>query len=263
MYELPILDPRDTRPVTRQIADRLREAIESGDLPPGSRVPGENILKSHYGVARSTARDALAVLANSGLLTKVPKIGTFVRERPPRHRLTRDRMARRDDYGYYFDPAVQPWRPLVPLTVSKGRPPPDVVPLLEVEPGDDVMIRDRTMGDPQTGEVHQLATSYLPLSLVEEIPVLGVVNSGPGGIYDRIEEAGHGPLTWREVISARAASDREIRLLKLSSGVPVLRILRVTSDPTGAVCEVYDMRVDAERWEIGYRIHRATGATPT
>jgi DNA-binding GntR family transcriptional regulator len=50
----------------RAIADALREEIDAGRLPPGSKVPGENELMSTYGVEQPTARRALDVLKNEG-----------------------------------------------------------------------------------------------------------------------------------------------------------------------------------------------------
>ena len=38
------LDPSDDRPVYRRIADALREAIESGELAPGDKLPSETEL---------------------------------------------------------------------------------------------------------------------------------------------------------------------------------------------------------------------------
>lgn len=48
------------------IVERLRIAIIEGELPPGSRL-GEVQLAQQYGVARSTAREAIARLAGRGL----------------------------------------------------------------------------------------------------------------------------------------------------------------------------------------------------
>lgn len=46
------------------IVGRLREAIESGRYPPGSRLPGENDIMKDHGVARGTVRQALTRLVN-------------------------------------------------------------------------------------------------------------------------------------------------------------------------------------------------------
>jgi GntR family transcriptional regulator len=64
----------------RAIADALREEIDAGKLPPGSKVPGENELMNTYGVEQPTARRALDVLKNEGLIIARRGAGTFVRE---------------------------------------------------------------------------------------------------------------------------------------------------------------------------------------
>ena len=48
--------------------ERLRSAIIEGELPPGARL-GEMQLAQQYGVARSTAREAIASLAGRGLVS--------------------------------------------------------------------------------------------------------------------------------------------------------------------------------------------------
>ena len=75
-------------------------------------------------------------------------------------------------------------------------------------------------------------------------------------------EAGHGPLSWYERISARAATAREIELLRLPPGVPVLRILRTSTSPAGRVCEVNATSMSAELYEIGYAVERGQPMPP-
>src|SRR6266700_2192659 len=82
--------PQDT-PRYRQIASDLRSAIERGEYPPGSRLPGENVLMQDYSVARMTARQALAVLINEGLAVSRKGAGVFVRTFRP---IVRDGIAR-------------------------------------------------------------------------------------------------------------------------------------------------------------------------
>jgi GntR family transcriptional regulator len=61
-------------------SDAPREETDAGRLPPGSRVPGENELMSTYGVEQPTARSALDLLKNEGLIVARRGAGTFVRE---------------------------------------------------------------------------------------------------------------------------------------------------------------------------------------
>jgi GntR family transcriptional regulator len=66
-------------PMYRQIAEKLRARIESGELPPGSRLPSELELREMYGNAsRNTVRDAIKSLVNRGLVQTRPGQGTFV-----------------------------------------------------------------------------------------------------------------------------------------------------------------------------------------
>lgn len=76
--------PRGETPVSphRQIANYLRAQIESGELPPGSRLPAEMWLVQETGTARTTVRRALLLLASEGLVYSVHAEGWFVCERP-------------------------------------------------------------------------------------------------------------------------------------------------------------------------------------
>jgi DNA-binding FadR family transcriptional regulator len=65
--------------------DRLGTAIKLGLLPPGTRLPAERDLCEQLGIARSTLRQALTALVQSGHLhaTRGRGGGTFVAESPP------------------------------------------------------------------------------------------------------------------------------------------------------------------------------------
>jgi DNA-binding GntR family transcriptional regulator len=69
----------ETAPRYRQIAAELRTLIDSGEIPPGGAVPSESALARRFGVARGTARQALAELEGAGLIVAVHGKGRFVR----------------------------------------------------------------------------------------------------------------------------------------------------------------------------------------
>jgi DNA-binding FadR family transcriptional regulator len=89
------------RPPTtfEETVERLGTAIRTGLLPPGSKLPPERRLADELGISRSTLRQALTTLMQSGHLTSVRgrSGGTFVAERPPLHErenpLGRDALA--------------------------------------------------------------------------------------------------------------------------------------------------------------------------
>lgn len=65
-------------PPHRQIAAWLRGKIESGELQPGRKIPSEKDIMDVTGVARTTARRAVAVLRDEGLVVTTPGRGTHV-----------------------------------------------------------------------------------------------------------------------------------------------------------------------------------------
>ena len=75
------VDHEGKTPVYLQIAAILRAAIERGDYPPGRAIPSETRLMQEHGVARLTARKAVRVLANEGLVEVVQGRGAYVIDR--------------------------------------------------------------------------------------------------------------------------------------------------------------------------------------
>ncbi|GGM38090.1 hypothetical protein GCM10011608_23440 [Micromonospora sonchi] len=72
----------------KQLADRLRQAIRSGQLAPGQRVPTELSLTQEYQLSRLTVRRALQQLRSEGLIVVVQSRGTFVRGEQERTTVT-------------------------------------------------------------------------------------------------------------------------------------------------------------------------------
>ncbi|MCM2431069.1 GntR family transcriptional regulator [Streptomyces sp. RKAG337] len=69
----------DPRPPYVRTADLLREAIRSGDLAPGDRLPSARELQERFEIANSTAQNAVRVLKREGLVYAVQGKGVFVR----------------------------------------------------------------------------------------------------------------------------------------------------------------------------------------
>ena len=64
-------------PPSRQVAGELRRRIQSGEIPPGGKLPSINDLMAAYGIARNTAAKALKILRDEGLIETVRGWGSF------------------------------------------------------------------------------------------------------------------------------------------------------------------------------------------
>jgi DNA-binding GntR family transcriptional regulator len=68
--------------VWEQVAAMIRADIADGTFPAGYRLPSETEIAQQYGVARMTARKALATLIADGLLVVIRGRGTYVARVP-------------------------------------------------------------------------------------------------------------------------------------------------------------------------------------
>lgn len=66
----------------RRLATELRTRIENGDLKPGASAPSiTDLVNEGHANARQTCAKALRVLADEGLLVRVPGLGYYVADR--------------------------------------------------------------------------------------------------------------------------------------------------------------------------------------
>jgi GntR family transcriptional regulator len=72
------IDRWDPEPVYAQLAAILRGQIQRGELVPRQPLPSETYLVQHYGVSRGTARRAVAVLRDEGLVRTIAQRGSYV-----------------------------------------------------------------------------------------------------------------------------------------------------------------------------------------
>lgn len=254
MTALGDLNLRSDRPVFQRIADQLRVMITDGRLAPGERLASEAQLIEHYGVARMTVRQALAVLKGEGLVVAEHGRGVFVRPRPVVRRLGSDRFARRHrkrgKAAFVADAAVAGQHPSVDeLLITQGSPPPHVAEALRVDPEKPVLLRSRRYLI--NGHPVELAASYVPLDVAEGTPI-AEPDTGPGGIYARMEDKGFAFKAFHEEVTARMPTPEEVRRLDLPSGVPVLTLVRTATATTGRVLEVCDTVMAAHSFVLSY-----------
>ena len=76
-------------PLWRSIHDNLRAEMATGHYPPGTKLPTEAELAARFGVNRHTVRQALAALAEGGLVHPRRGAGVFVTAKPADYALGR------------------------------------------------------------------------------------------------------------------------------------------------------------------------------
>ncbi|MEO3799093.1 GntR family transcriptional regulator [Nonomuraea sp. B1E8] len=74
-----MIDREGPIPPYQQIAAAIRQLIESGEIPPGRRIPSLVELEAEFGVARDTLRKAVRVLKDEGLVETVQGMGVYVK----------------------------------------------------------------------------------------------------------------------------------------------------------------------------------------
>ncbi|MCO6011720.1 GntR family transcriptional regulator [Actinoallomurus purpureus] len=248
----------------REIADDLRRRITAGEWLPGTTLPGYAGLVAEYGVGRGVISEALSMLEAEGLISVVKRRGITVRERGARRRLQRGSLVARDPARGYVMPAAsgpdEPWQ-------AHGQPKRETVPITEraaellgVDPGTPILRRRRVTSP--TGEPpFQLVDTWIHPRGVADAPQVAGRDTGPGGYLDRLEEAGHGPISWTEYMRPRMPSPDEARQVDMPLAMPVLELARVgVSALTKSPIEVTVCVIPGDRVEVVTQLRRAPSA---
>ena len=239
-------------PVYRRIADELRTAVVSGELADGDQLPGENTLMERYGVARATARQALAVLINEGLAVARRGSGVYVRTFRPLRRHGSRRLARAGwGAGQAIWDADTAGRAYAPdsIEIAEEEPAETARRALRLQPGARVLVRRRRYL--VEGRPVQLAASYYPATLAAGTRIADP-DTGAGGVYARLTELGHAPAAFTEELRARMPSPAERASLDLPDGNPVIAVMRTAFSADDEPVELNEMVLDAASYVLQY-----------
>ncbi|MCP3799119.1 GntR family transcriptional regulator [Allokutzneria sp. A3M-2-11 16] len=236
----------------REIADEIRSLIDSGALPPGSKVLGENEIMAQYGVEQPTARRALDVLKNEGLIVARRGSGTYVREFRPIRRVSPDRL---NKTVWGSDRSI--WSAtdnrrlsVTDVRVSKESAPPHIAHVLALTPEEQVIVRRRRYVVEE--QSIQLATTYYPAALVKD-SAIAEADTGVGGAYARLKDLGHEPVHFREELRTRMPRADEVKALQLVQGTPVIEIMRTAYTEANVPVELNEMVLDSSSYVLEYK----------
>lgn len=244
------------RPLYLQIADQLRQKINTGELPPGTRLPSRPEIMRDYGVSDVVAKEVARVLISEGLAIARPGSGTYVRSRPQLQRLVR---------AWYR--GLRKGSPFAAEMQSQGRQstwehnsrtvqaPPEVRDRLGLpEPsGDDVDVLRTDYVFSADGEPVMLSTSYEPLDLTRGTPIV-MPEEGPHagrGVQERMLAIGVIIDGWVETVGGRLGTAEECGRLQHAPGSVVLTISRAYHAGERVV-EIAEIVFPADRFQFVY-----------
>ncbi|MGH3217900.1 MAG: GntR family transcriptional regulator [Streptosporangiaceae bacterium] len=245
----------DSRPLRDQVAGKLRQLIESGELAPGDKLEPEDVLAERYRVSRHTVRQALNDLTMEGLLASGRGRGRVVRDyRPLEWRLSqyesRHLHEEAQSEGDQWSGAVraQGRRPSEEIDVGIADPPDVVTKRLDLTGGELVVVRRRVRYADDVP--YQLADSYFRLELIQDTPLMEPRSvSAPGGLLAAI---GHPQARYLDEISIRMPTRAESAKLDLPSGTPVAEVVRTGYAEDGTALRVMISVAPGDRHKLIY-----------
>lgn len=193
-----------------EIAAHFRRQIQDGELSPGDKLPSLRKVCDDFNVSMNTANRAFQMLKGEGLTTATLE-GTIVASRPTIVISGLDRLDRLNRTGRRYGPGEDS----IGLRVlRRSAYDPDVCSALEIEPGEEVVIRIRTFR--QDGRPTSVGVSvYLPRTVneVRELAEEERMEHFFGELYT--ERTGREVTKGQRTAHARQASQDEIDALQL------------------------------------------------
>ncbi|HET9021848.1 MAG TPA: GntR family transcriptional regulator [Ornithinibacter sp.] len=237
-----VIDRTSPVPLYHQLAEQLTAAIEDGTLKPGDPFENELALAERLELSRPTVRRAIAELVGRGLLVRRRGVGTTVASQV---------IHRRDELTSLYDEMVrrgqEPRTEVLTFEADAHAPRaasalglPADTPLLSVE-------RLRLTGDTPTALMH----NWLP-------PQYADISAGDleaHSLYALLRTRGVRPVIAHQTIGARRPAARERRLLKLSSGDPLLTMSRRAYAADGSAVEYGEHCYRYDQYAFDVTVH--------
>lgn len=238
----------------QEIADALRDRIEAGTYPAGSKIPAIPELMREFDVARDTVRDAVHRLANEGLVTPLRGVGTVVRDLTP--------VA----LGYSADAPARTWDVQTGEAKTSDRvveagwenADQDILVRLKLPKGSQVVHRVRHMH--RGGQIAQVVDQWIPDHVASAIQnatgddLSDKDHEQSTDLYSQMKAAGHPPAWDEETIRSRMPDPDEVALLELPVGVPVQITYRVTTNAQDEPLEASTFVAASDRMSQTFKV---------
>ncbi|GGQ46302.1 GntR family transcriptional regulator [Streptomyces asoensis] len=252
---VPKADPEavDRRSLHERIAADLRDEIMGGELAPGANLPTTAQLKERFGASSATVQKGLQLLKDEGLV--VGRAGAAVTVREHRRRTVRPAAPMvaggpGSPYPWLAEAARHGTDARIRLLdVTERRPPADVRAALGLPPDGTAVLRAQILLVDE--EPAELVEAYYPLDIARGT-ALSERRRIRGGASALLTALGHPPRRSTDRVCARVPTQAQYQALRLTSGMPVLRTLRVVHGDAGRPVEVTVMVKAGHLYELQY-----------
>lgn len=212
----------------QRIAGDLRSLIHNGTLAAGDKLPTEQELTARYQTSRTPVRQALATLANEGLIETATSRGTFVRENRPltlyaaRYEREYRDVSTKDAYKSELRSQGRTGGQTFEMKIFRAPEP--VSSRLQVD--ENSLVVQRRCVRTVDNKPSSIEDSYYPYDIAYGTEIVGddIVERG---IIAVLADLGHPEIGYVDEIRLRTSpTDEEKRLLELGTGMPVLEQIR-------------------------------------
>lgn len=201
---------------------RIEALIADGEISAAGRLPSERDLAQRFQLSRTTLRQALLRLSSRGIVNAAPHSGWFVTAaplgEPPRTLISFTEMARRRGSV----PRTRVLSHIVreaTIDETQALSAPPLSPVLDVE-------RLRSLGSTPICLDHAVI-------LLSRTPGLEEVDLEDTSLYGEMTRLGTVPFRSNFVVEANGATEREVGLLQVPVGSPILQGTETCFDAIG------------------------------
>jgi GntR family transcriptional regulator len=238
-----------------QLAEVLEREILSGRWEPGERLPSEPDLCDHFGLSRTTVRQALARLHQEGLLSRRKGRGTFVQGSRPRSWLLQS------SGGFFENEQVREGRSVTSkvLRAGKGTLPPWACNALGLPPESRGVTIERLRS--ADGMVATYNVNHLPAALADAA-LARVEEPGESLHLCLKQQLGVEVAEASTSLEAVSAEEKLAELLEVQPGTPLLYIESVAWDQHGQPFDCYQSWLRTDRMRLDIQVSSSTAPQP-
>lgn len=203
-------------------------AIQTGKIKPGEKLPGEVELCEKYNVSRVTVRKAILNLASAGKVYRRAGDGTYVSEKPYVNTTGQSRSFSED----MIQNDKKPGSVLLNFKISKAKKNEFIAEKLKLKKNESFYEIERL----RTGDGIPIAISYtyIPFKMMPDFNIDRVTS---GSLYSYFNELYELELVRKErTVSAVMPTKEQKKSLKISDE-PLLKICHPSYTKTGAIVE--------------------------